>query len=95
MVAIHLFHRYGEGLMFYNQNIEVDFFLWEQSIGIQASYTSADDEDTRLREVNGLVALSRLVHLKEMIIVTYDESDEIQTEEGIIQVVPLWQWLLK
>lgn len=95
MVAIHLFHRYGEGLMFYSQNIEVDFFLWEQSIGIQASYTIADDESTRSREINGLVALSRLVHLKEMIIVTYDESDEIQTEEGIIQVVPLWQCLLK
>ena len=95
MVAIHLFHRYGEGLMFYSQNIEVDFFLWEQSIGIQASYAIADDENTRSREINGLVALSRLVHLKEMIIVTYDESDEIQTEEGIIQVIPLWQWLLK
>lgn len=95
MVAIHLFHRYGDGLMFYNQNIEVDFFLWEQSIGIQASYAIADDENARSREINGLVALSQLVHLKEMIIVTYDESDEIQTEEGIIQVVPLWQWLLK
>ena len=33
--------------------------------------------------------------LSEGTIVTLDEDDRLTTDEGIIQVVPAWRWLLR
>jgi predicted AAA+ superfamily ATPase len=33
-------------------------------------------------------------NIKTTWIITYDETKEIEVEEGLIKVVPAWQWLL-
>ncbi len=72
----------------------MDFYLWEQNIGIQVAWSLAE-ANTRRRETEALVSLSKRQHLKEMLIVTFDETEEIRTEEGaVIRVVPIWEWLL-
>ena len=50
---------------------------------------------TRERELRGLRQAMRERGLSEGTIVTLDEDDRFTTEEGIIQVVPAWRWLLR
>jgi predicted AAA+ superfamily ATPase len=60
---------------------------------IQVSW-SLEDPKTRSREISALQAAMRRYDGAESIIVTFDESETIHTEDGVIQVVPAWQWLL-
>jgi predicted AAA+ superfamily ATPase len=34
------------------------------------------------------------LEIKNALIITYDEEQEIEVQEGIIKVIPAWQWLL-
>jgi predicted AAA+ superfamily ATPase len=93
--AIHLYKKHRENLYFYNQNIEVDFFLPEEKTGIQVSY-SIQDSDTRNREIQALLKLNKIHHLKRMIIITRDDEKIIPTDDHQqIEVVPIWKWLLE
>lgn len=60
---------------------------------IQVSWTIADDE-TRKREIDGLVEASRMTECKNLLIITHDEDDEIIESEATIKVVSAWKWLL-
>jgi predicted AAA+ superfamily ATPase len=93
LVAIELKKRYGDELFFYNQNVEVDFFIPEQQIAIQVCY-SLNDMETRKREINALFQLSKRLEIKKYQIITKDD-DEIVSEQGIdIEIIPVWKWLL-
>lgn len=98
LCAITLYKQYNKDddsprLYYYNKNVEVDFFIPEESLAIQASYSISDDE-TRKREVNALLALNKIHPLKKAMIITYDE-ESIVHENGLeIQVLPIWKWLI-
>ena len=94
LVAIHLHSLYHEDLMFYNSGIEVDFYLWKPGIAIQAAYSIQNDENTREREIKALRTLAKKQKLNAMYIITYNEREDIQTDEGMIRVIPIWEWLL-
>lgn len=95
IVATNLRRRYGEDCYFYNTpKWEVDFYIPDQSMAIQVSYSIAD-EDTKRRESNGLVAISQSLDVDNLIIVTRDEELDIESEDKTIHVVPLWRWLLE
>ena len=79
-------------LYYYNRNVEVDFFVPEESLAIQVSY-SLTDADTRKREVSALVALNKIHPLNTCMIITYDEEEAIEEEGLAISVVPVWKWL--
>ena len=79
-------------LYYYNRNVEVDFFVPEEGLGIQVSY-SIEDAATRKREVSALIALNKLYPLKQALIITYDEEETIETEWLTIEVVPIWKWV--
>lgn len=97
LCAITLCRRYNRDddsprLFYYNKNVEVDFFVPDEGVAVQASYSIAD-ADTRKREVSALLALNKIEPLRKALIVTYDE-EEILEENGLeIQVVPIWKWL--
>lgn len=95
--AIALYKKYNKNaelpkLYYYNRNVEVDFFVPEESLAIQASY-SLTDADTRKREVSALVALSKVYTIKTSMIITYDEEETIEEDGLTIKVVPVWKWL--
>lgn len=97
--AIHLYKRYNKDedapqLFYYNRNIEVDFFVPEEALAIQASY-SIQDEETRKREVGALVSLNKVSPLNKAFIITYDEEETITTAGLTIEVLPIWKWLLE
>lgn len=69
IVAINLIERYrkGEeyGVFFYNKNIEVDFYIPDEEMAIQVSY-SIDDPLTREREVKALRKMSEVYPINKL-----------------------------
>ncbi len=97
LCAITLYKKYNKdaetpNLYYYNRNIEVDFFVPQEAVAIQASY-SLSDEVTRKREISALLALHKIHPLKKAAVVTYDEEMTIEKDGLIIEVVPVWKWL--
>lgn len=96
LVAANLIRRYGreDSVFFYNQGVEVDFYIPETETAIQVSF-SIRDEDTRRREVKALEAIQKVLPCKHRRIVTYDETDEWRLSDIGIEVIPVWTWLLQ
>jgi predicted AAA+ superfamily ATPase len=85
--------RKGETPYFLKRKTEVDFYIPEKQELIQFSYRISDPE-TAKREIKGLRDAMKELKITKSWIITYDESNEIIVDEGIIQVIPAWQWLL-
>lgn len=99
LCAITLYKKYNKTesapqLYYYNKNVEVDFYIPDDAIAIQASY-SIQNTETRVREVSALIALNKLYPLKQAIIITYDEEETIEESNLTIEVIPIWKWLLR
>ncbi|MBO7598668.1 MAG: ATP-binding protein [Bacteroidales bacterium] len=92
-VAITLRKKYPDELMYFNSNVEVDFYLPEQKISYQVSY-SIKDPQTREREVRALVRLNNYIPQNQMFIITKDEEEIIEVDGSKIYVVPAWKWVL-
>ena len=93
LVAGQLRRLYGNELYYYNCGVEVDFYLPEICLAVQACYSLSDIE-TYNREINGLLQLAGRVDVTKMLIITKDEERVIQENNVEIEVVPIWKWLL-
>ena len=93
-VAIELKKLYGDEVYFYNKAVEVDFYLPEQNHLIQVSYSIAEEE-TREREISALLKVSKHLKADKLTIITYNEEDTLRIDNNVIEVIPLWKWLLK
>ena len=61
---------------------------------IQVTWEMNDDE-TRRREIDGLIEAAKVTGCKNLYIITADTSEEITHESGLkIHVIPAWRWLL-
>lgn len=95
IVAVNLRRKYGEECYFFNTpKAEVDFYVPEQSLAVQVSY-SISDAETRKREVAGLMAIANYLNARELVIVTKDDEETIDVMGKKIDVIPLWKWLLR
>ncbi|MCU0665222.1 MAG: ATP-binding protein [Myxococcota bacterium] len=56
---------------------------------------SLADQKTRAREVEALAQAMREVKVKTGTLVTRSEAEQIQTDGGVIEVVPIWRFLLE
>ena len=84
-------------IFYYQGKGECDFVV-QRGIDIvqliQVTWSMADEE-TRKREIRGLLEAAQATGCKNLLIVTYDDEEEIATADGgIISVVPAWKWLL-
>lgn len=98
LVALQLFRLYGhdidnERVFFYQDNYEVDFYVPEQELAIQVSYTLREEE-TRKREVEALTKLPNRLPCSKRLILTYDEEENITDSFGTIEVIPVWKWMI-
>ena len=95
LCAINLRRLYDDDqLYYYGKNIEVDFYIPEEHLAVQACYTM-NDRQTAQREVDALVKLHKYEPLSRAIIVTYNEQRTIQAENLNIELIPIWKWLLQ
>jgi predicted AAA+ superfamily ATPase len=100
LVALSLFRKYGhdhdnERVFFYNDKVEVDFYVPDDQLAIQVSFSITQSPETYAREVDALKKLPNAFTCKRRLILTYDESDTITDSFGTIEVMPLWRWLLQ
>lgn len=98
-IALSLLQKYGhdqdnERVFFYNANVEVDFYVPEDELAIQVSYSIANEE-TKAREVNALTKLPNVHPCRRRVIVTYDEEGTVTDKHGTIEIIPCWKWLLQ
>lgn len=99
VVALALFRKYGhdadnERVFFYNEKVEVDFYVPEAELAIQVSYSMAQSADTFKREVNALKKLPNVLPCRKRLVLTNDESGKVEDEHGTIEIMPVWKWLL-
>lgn len=93
LCAINLYKRYGKGVYYFNRNIEVDFYVPDEKLAIQASFRMSE-EATLEREIKALVGLHGLYETQRNLIITY-EDEGIMERDGIkIEIIPVWKWLL-
>ncbi|MBR1835631.1 MAG: ATP-binding protein [Bacteroidales bacterium] len=98
LCAIHLLRQLSNSdeprVYYYNRNIEVDFYVPEIDLAVQASWDMTSFE-TRERELGALAALHRIRPLRQAVIVTRDQEEHCQMGTLPIEVVPIWKWLLQ
>lgn len=96
LVAIHLLRIYGrnDAVYFYNNGIEVDFYIPEISTAIQVCYTFDKSEGTFDREVNALLKISNVLDCRKLLIITRDMEQTLEFDSQVIEVIPAWKWLL-
>ena len=80
---------------YFESNIEVDFYLPEQNLAIQVSYSILDEATTRERELNALERLRNYLPDANCVLITNSEEAEIEYHGIRIDVIPVWKWLLK
>ena len=100
LVALSLFRKYGhdtenERVFFYNEKVEVDFYVPDDKLAIQVSYSITQSSDTYAREADALKKLPKVLPCERRLILTYEEEDTIKDDFGVIEVIPVWKWLLE
>jgi len=86
--------RRGHTPYFLKSKLEVDFYVPEENLLIQVSYTISDLE-TRKREIKALESAMKSLEITESYIITIDEREIIETEAGNIRVITALEWLRK
>ena len=93
LCAINLYKRYGKGVYYFNRNIEVDFYVPDEKLAIQASFRMSE-EATLEREIKALVALHGLYETQRNLIITYEDEGIMELDGIKIEIIPVWKWLL-
>lgn len=88
--------RRGYDLFYHSDKRECDFIVRQKARITQAYQVTASvsDAKTRKREISGLQEAMSAYSLSEGYIITIDEKETIQVAEGIIHIVPAWEWML-
>lgn len=95
LVAIELIRRYGvENVYFFENNIEIDFYIPSENLAIQVSMQVLDNIDTRERETRAFVKLNNFIPDSKCILITNSEETILDCEGIRIEVTPIWKWLL-
>ena len=95
LVAIELIRRYGlDNVYFFENNIEVDFFVPSENLAIQVSMQVLDDVDTLERETRAFVKLNDFIPNTKCLLITNSEETTLNCDGIHIDVIPAWKWLL-
>ena len=95
LVAIELIRRYGqENVFYFENNVEIDFYVPGEKLAIQVSMQVLDDIDTRERETRAFVKLYNSIPDSKCLIITNSEEATLECNGIPISVLPAWKWLL-
>ena len=91
-------HRTPIDRIFYYQGKGECDFVVQRGVDvislIQVTWDMSNEE-TRSREINGIVEASKAIGCKNLYIITYDSAEEINIDnDTVIHVIPVWRWLL-
>jgi predicted AAA+ superfamily ATPase len=94
LVFIELKRRAYE-IFYHSDKTECDFVIRQASQivqAIQVCYTL--NNETRNREIKGLLDAMNIYNLDKGLIITTDKEEEIEIEGKQISIVAVWEWLL-
>ena len=95
LVAIELIRRYGiDNVYFFENNIEVDFYIPNENLAIQVSMQVLDDANTLHRETKAFVKFNNFIPNTKCLLITNSEETQLNCEGIDIEVIPAWKWLL-
>jgi len=92
-VFLHLRRKY-KNIFYFREKHECDFLVVEKNniiAAIQVCYELNDDN--KEREIKGLQEALENLNLKEGLILTFDQEDELSVVNKKITVMPVWKWL--
>ena len=96
LIAIELVRRYGmENVFYFENNVEIDFYVPDEKLAIQVSLQVLDCLDTRERETRAFVKLQNFIPESKCLIITNSEEASIECDGITISVLPAWKWLLE
>ncbi|EOZ93867.1 hypothetical protein A33Q_3472 [Indibacter alkaliphilus LW1] len=89
--------RQTKTVYYHHNKGECDFVIKERNSITQAIQVcwSIYDDQTKQREINGLLDAMTAYQLKEGLILTEDESDQLTIDDKVINIMPVWLWLLQ
>lgn len=95
MVFLEL-KKKGYELYYYRDTQECDFIIKQNTTITQAIQVtqSIEDEQTKQREVKGLLKAIENFNVSKGLILTQNEEDEIVKDNITIKVLPVWKWVL-
>ena len=95
LVAIELVRRYGiENVYFFENNVEIDFYVPSEQLAIQVSMQILDNIDTKERETKAFTKLKNFIPDIKCLLITNSEEAVLECNDIVIDVVPAWKWLL-
>jgi predicted AAA+ superfamily ATPase len=95
MVFLALRKKY-ENIFYFQEENECDFVIKEKEKITHAFQVCFDfNQNNKEREIHGLVEALKKFKLKEGLILTYNQEDNFKIGDIIIQLLPVWKWLLQ
>ncbi len=85
----------GCDLSFYKEDAECDFLVREGARMAQAIQVTASFAQSTERELRGLLSAMARFRLRQGLILTWDEEDDLVVEGRAVAVRPLWRYLLE
>lgn len=95
LVFVELKRRNKE-IYYHKEKHECDFVIKEKLKIVSAIQVCYElDPDNKEREIKGLLEAMKKHKLKQGLLLTYDDEDEIKIENKKITIKPVWKWLLE
>jgi predicted AAA+ superfamily ATPase len=95
LVFLALRRKYKD-IFYFQENKECDFIIKEKEKITKAIQVCFDlNEETKNREIYGLLGALKEFKLNEGLILTYNQDDEFKIEDKIVKVISVWRWLLE
>jgi predicted AAA+ superfamily ATPase len=94
-VFLELKRNYAEIFYYRDSNSECDFIVNEKNTitkAIQVTY-DMNNEDTKNREIKGIVNACKSFNLQNGVIVTYENEEVIIQDEIKINLIPFYKWV--
>lgn len=81
---------------YFSETNECDFVIQDRGRVIEAIQAClALTEENRRRELAGLTAAMTRFGLKQGLIITHRQQEDIKTDAGTVRIVPAWKWCLE
>jgi hypothetical protein len=95
MVFLHLRKRY-KNVFYFREKHECDFLVSEKN-KITAAFQVCFElnDDNKDREIKGLEEALEKLNLKEGLILTFNQEDELSISNKRITIKPAWKWLIE
>jgi len=87
--------RNANEVYYYKNNNECDFIVLKNNKPITAiQVTEVLNKSNYNREINGITEAMTTLKIKDGLILTHDQFDEIEIHNNKIKIIPIWHWLL-